>query len=137
MPARFTPYRINHLEENQIFVFGSNEAGRHGAGAAATAKHKFGAKNRVGNGIQGQSYGIPTKDKELKRLGLGKIRKYAKEFLEYAREHPENEFLLTAIGCGLAHNKPKDIAPMFKNHPENVILPLEFYKVLYPNTPLI
>ena len=34
---------ITQLEPNQIFVFGSNTQGRHGKGAALTAKNKFGA----------------------------------------------------------------------------------------------
>jgi hypothetical protein len=34
---------ISFLEKNQIFVFGSNTQGRHGAGAAKTAYSKFGA----------------------------------------------------------------------------------------------
>jgi hypothetical protein len=35
---------ITSLQDNQIFVFGSNTQGKHGAGAAFTARNKFGAK---------------------------------------------------------------------------------------------
>lgn len=34
---RTTPENITKLESNQIFVFGSNQSGRHGKGAAKTA----------------------------------------------------------------------------------------------------
>lgn len=46
---------------NTIFVFGSNPEGRHEAGAAKTAKNLFGAEYGIGEGLQGNSYAIPTK----------------------------------------------------------------------------
>ena len=134
---KHTPYRINSLEPNQVFVFGANEGGRHGAGAALTAKELFGAQPGVGNGIQGRSYGIPTKDRKFNRLELDKIKLYVEEFLQFARRNEGMEFMLTAIGCGLAGNDPKKIAPMFVKHPDNVILPLEFYQILYPSKRLL
>ena len=48
--------------ENTIFVFGSNPEGRHGAGSAKVAKEKFGAVYGIGEGLQGHSYALPTKD---------------------------------------------------------------------------
>ena len=54
--------KIEFLEPNQIFVFGSNTQGRHGAGAALIAKQKFGAIYGKAEGLQGQSYAIITKD---------------------------------------------------------------------------
>jgi hypothetical protein len=41
----------------EIFVFGSNLAGRHGKGAALEAK-----MNGRGFGLQGASYAIPTNE---------------------------------------------------------------------------
>ena len=38
---RVTPPVVRHLEENEIFVFGSNANGYHGGGAAAVAMHNF------------------------------------------------------------------------------------------------
>jgi len=52
---------IEHLEDNQIFVFGSNPEGRHGAGAARRAV-AFGAKYGVGRGLQGKTYALVTKN---------------------------------------------------------------------------
>lgn len=53
---------INNLKEDEVFVFGSNPEGRHGAGAAKIAKIKFGAIYGKGRGLQGQSYALPTKN---------------------------------------------------------------------------
>ena len=46
---------VENLGENEIFVFGSNEAGRHGAGAAKLAL-RWGAKRGQGIGLQGKTY---------------------------------------------------------------------------------
>lgn len=110
----------------KIFVFGSNLAGRHGAGAALFAKNNYGAIYGQGEGLQGSSYGIPTKDLKIKTLPLEDVKKHVDKFIEFATLHPELTFQLTPIGCGLAGYKPEQVAPMFENVPENVILPLEF-----------
>lgn len=41
--TRITPDRITSLNDNEIFVFGSNKEGMHGGGAARTAYEDFGA----------------------------------------------------------------------------------------------
>lgn len=106
-----------------IFVFGSNLAGRHGAGAALFAKKYHGAIQGLGIGPQGNSYGIPTKDQNIMTLSIHKIRGYVMEFIIYAEKHPELEFNVTRIGCGLAGYKDKDIAPLFQHAPANCHLP--------------
>lgn len=93
---------ITELKPNQIFVFGSNLAGRHGKGAALYAKQHFGAIYGAGFGPQGQCYAIPTKDKDIKTLPLSTIAEYLRKFQRYTLRHPELEFLLTPIGTGLA-----------------------------------
>lgn len=118
--------KIWKLAPNEIFVFGSNEAGIHGAGAALTAKQLFGAEQGKGVGMTGQCYAFPTKDKHIKTMPLDQIQWYAQRFNDYAGTQPDKMFLLTAVGCGLAGYKPEDIAPMFQRAPYNVVLPLEF-----------
>lgn len=110
---RITPDSISYLVKNEVFVFGSNEAGRHGAGAAKTALGLFGAHYGQPEGSQGQSYAIPTKDKNLNTLSLDEIEKYVVRFLEFAIHRPELTFYVTEIGCGLAGYTPRDIAPCF------------------------
>lgn len=108
---------------NKIFVFGSNTAGIHGAGAARLAMEKYGAVYGKGEGLQGNSYAIPTKDKVLETLPLGEIQIYVNYFLEYAWENQELQFFVTKIGCGLAGYTEEQIAPMFAEAPVNCELP--------------
>lgn len=114
----------------EIFVFGSNEAGRHGKGSAKEAYERYGATYGQGEGLSGRSYAIPTKGRNLHRLSLVTIQMYVDRFLEFAQQHPEMQFNIVAIGCGLAGYSPKEIAPMFENAPENCKLPKEFEAVL-------
>jgi hypothetical protein len=107
----------------EIFVFGSNLAGRHGAGAALFALKNHGAMYHCGQGIQGNSYGIPTKDLYIRTLPLDTIQLYVDEFIQFVNEHPELTFNVTKIGCGLAGYKEEQIAPMFKGAPINCNLP--------------
>lgn len=119
---------IKKLEANEVFVFGSNLSGRHGKGAAKTALG-WGAKWGQASGIQGKTYGIPTKDHSVRRtLSIREIKPFVDEFIEWAKYHAGNKFLVTEIGCGLAGYKPKDIAPLFKEviNLENVFLPITF-----------
>ena len=127
-----TPDNITKLEPNQIFVFGSNYAGRHGKGAALVALRKFGARNGQGTGLMGQSYGIATKGHKLEVLPLHKIGVQIDKLLRFAEQHPKLQFLVTKIGCGLAGYSEKEIASLFKGSviPSNVILPLDFEKHL-------
>ena len=113
-----------------IFVFGSNLAGRHGKGAAKFAVEHHGAIYGIGIGLQGNSYAIPTKDKQLDTLPKYLIQDYVDESLNFAYVHSNFKFQVTAIGCGLAGYSPKDIAPMFKYAPDNCVLPEEFKEVL-------
>lgn len=105
-----------------IFVFGSNLAGRHGRGAALEALRKWGAVYGRGVGRQGNSYAIPTKDKDLRVLPLSGIRYYVMQFLFYCYQHPNLDFYVTRIGCGLAGYKDKDMLPLFAYSPKNVML---------------
>jgi hypothetical protein len=104
----------------RIFVFGSNRAGIHGAGAALTAKKKYGARQHVGEGLQGNSYAIPTKDERIETLPLVEIRKGVDRFLAFARSRHDLSFFVTRIGCGLAGYSDTDIGPMFAGAPRKL-----------------
>lgn len=116
-----------------VFVFGSNLAGRHGKGSALEAKNKWGAIYGMGVGRQGNSYAIPTKDAKLNVLHLNNIQYYVDEFLAYARFHRDDTFHIVAIGCGLAGYTPKQIAPMFDLAPSNCRLPHVFHSFVSPH----
>ena len=93
---------ITSLQPNQIFVFGSNTEGKHGAGAAKDAFQKFGAEYYNPRGLQGQSYAIVTKDlKQGERsIPLEQIASQLEELAQTAKGMPDKEFLLTPIGAG-------------------------------------
>ncbi|MCG7656375.1 A1S_2505 family phage non-structural protein [Wielerella bovis] len=120
----------HQIQAGEIFVFGSNTTGRHGKGAALTAKLHFGAKQGQGVGLEGQSYAIPTKNGRLQTLPLSKIEQYVNDFIQFANQHHELKFFVTAIGTGLAGYKHEQIAPMFANAPANCRLPPEWIEIL-------
>ena len=122
---RVTPDFITSLKPNEVFVFGSNLAGMHGGGAARIAHLYFGAVMGNGDGIQGQSYAIPTM-----QGGVDTIRPYVDKFIAYAKQHPDRHFLVTRIGCGIAGFSPDEIAPLFSAAAavENISLPDDFWE---------
>lgn len=109
-----------------VFVFGSNLAGRHGRGAAAYARTHKGAIYGQGQGRQGNSYGIPTKDYNIRTLPVQTIKQFVDTFIAYAKANMHETFEVTRIGCGLAGYSDTDIAPLFKDAPSNCVLPKEW-----------
>jgi len=81
-----------------VFVFGSNPEGRHGAGAARTARLLFDAVYGQGEGLQGHAYAIPTKDlrvrenRSLRSISSEKITGSIRRMYGCAREHPHLKF---------------------------------------------
>lgn len=135
LQSRTAPDWIHDLLPGQIFVFGSNTVGNHKKGAAKTAI-KWGAIWGQAAGLQGRTYGIPTKPRNMKQvLTIPQIQKYVDDFVEFARLHPELTFLVTEIGCGLAHYKVKQIAPLFIEaaNLDNVHMTSRFWQKLMHN----
>lgn len=120
-------------ERPRILVFASNEAGRHGKGSALEAVKNWGAIKGQAEGLQGESYAIPTKDADLNRLPLNKIHEYVKRFLVFAEAHPHLDFAVVKIGCGLARyygNDEKTLALMFKHAPNNVFIHADWLQLI-------
>lgn len=113
---------IEELGPNDVFVFGSNLAGRHGKGAALTAKQRFGAVYGMGEGIQGRSYALPTKDADLRPLPLEDVAAGLLQLGSQARGLPDRTFYLTRVGQGLAGMREDDIrqAVLAAKLPSNV-----------------
>jgi hypothetical protein len=107
------------LDEDTIWVFGSNLAGRHGAGAAKIALEMFGAMEGVGRGLVGHSYAIPTKSHPWHTLDIKEIEGHVVEFLTLAAWHDVRPFFITRIGCGLAGFSDSQIAPLFRGATPN------------------
>ena len=125
MIERVTPGHISTLQPGHIFVFGSNQYGHHAGGAARYALDHFGAKWGNGEGLQGQSYAIPTME------GLDSTKQAVERFIAFAKAHQELTFLVTPIGCGIAGYTPREIAPFFADAQSlpNIYLPESFLKM--------
>lgn len=117
-----------------IFVFGSNRKGIHGAGAAKYARQHEGAINGYGEGRAGNSYALPTKHSPYTPMEMATIQTHVAKFLDYATLHPELEFTVTQVGCGLGGWLPVQIAPMFYYHPANCKFDAAWLKYLPKGT---
>lgn len=121
---------IKELKINEIFVFGSNLFGVHGAGAARQAFDQFDAVWGKGEGLQGRSYALPTKYSPRESLSIDDIKHYVHRFFECCNKNKDLVFLLTPVGCGYAGYDIEEMAPLFKKAPSNVVLPPQFMKFL-------
>lgn len=114
-----TPEVITELKHNEVFVFGSNLSGIHGAGAANFACKKGWTIWGAGVGLIetsfGKSYAIATKDYTVRKLEVNIIQTQISLFLQCSLLRPELTFLVTPIGCGLAGYKPDEMAKLFFN----------------------
>jgi hypothetical protein len=130
---RITPENISLLKSNEVFVYGSNLAGKNNLGTAKAASDLFGAKYGQFYGQHGQSFAIPTKDANIRyALPIETIKHYVDKFINEARVNKGKTYYVTAIGTGLSGYKPREIAPLFKDcvKMDNVYLPECFWEVL-------
>jgi hypothetical protein len=119
-----------------VFVFGSNFTGNYETGYGAFAASFHGAVAGKGNGMQGNSYAIPTHDSELQLLPLEVITNYINGFLVHAANHKQTIFQINRIGCSNAGYKDEQIAPLFKKVGANCRLPGLWLRILDSNSPL-
>jgi hypothetical protein len=99
MPIKYYTGNITP-SKGTVFVFGSNPEGRHGAGAAKIARLHFGAVYGLGEGRQGMSYAIPTKDlrvtqnKGFRSVSPADITGSIRRFYTHAAQHPDERFCI-------------------------------------------
>lgn len=117
---------ITHLKDSQIFIFGSNMAGNHAGGAARQARDSFGAEQGISEGRTGKCYAFPTLTESYERVSNTQLKASRLKLYQYAEAHPELEFLLTKVGCGIAGMNGDKMAALFVNTPSNIILPPEW-----------
>jgi len=143
----YTPEKITKesLPENGIFVFGSNNKGVHGLGAAKTAVNEFGAKYGQASGLQGKAYAIRTKmyqDNVLTKYN--KLTEDNKKLMDKmtiedlnnlrleAVANPDKKYYVTEIGTKLAGRTVEQMKDLFERMnnkfsiPDNIILPKVF-----------
>jgi hypothetical protein len=135
-----TPEQIKELNDNEVFVFGSNKNGEHYGGAARVAYDYFGAQWGVSEGLTGKSYAIPTLDENMNKVSIDSLKKSIYKFIVHVTVHSNKVFYLTKIGCGIAGWSIDEVRDIFwdamqiykpsskvtKWLPENLIIPIEF-----------
>lgn len=131
MKPLYTPEYITELKPNEIFVYGSNQFAKHGAGSARVAHDKFGARyGQCPMGLLGQSYGIITKSFTEIPVSLEFIKAQIQALYYFALLRQDLTFYVTKIGTALAGFSIEEIATIFKTcmpfKPTNIILPIEF-----------
>jgi len=119
-----------------VFVFGSNIAGNYETGYGAFAVAFHGAVAGKGNGMQGNSYAIPTHDSGLHLLPLEVIENYINIFLAHAATHKQTIFQINRIGCANTEYRDEQIAPLFKGAGANCRLPGLWLRILDDESPL-
>lgn len=135
-PKTWSEQKVPDLP-NSIFVFGSNDHGKHGKGAALTAKLEYGAKIGQPEGLQGRSYAIVTKAyKDIiyrspkSSIKLSAIQESIRKFYIFAANNPHLNFYVTKIGCGLSGFSEEEIGALFRSnldiYPQNIFLPKVF-----------
>ena len=146
MRTKFTPEKIENLNKNEVFVFGSNIQGEHVGGAAAFANKVLGAEMGCGFGfcnLKCNTYAIPTcirvwagRAKPFRATrpfdNVNQIKPFVDAFISDAKHFKDYTFYVTKIGCGIAGFKTNDIAALFSKclDLDNVILPKEFVDYL-------
>ncbi|WIH90039.1 hypothetical protein NEI02_10075 [Brachyspira pilosicoli] len=132
---RVSAKHIDKLEDDEVFVFGSNTEGMHAGGAARMAMN-WGAIYGKAFGLQGKTFAIPTVDYTRSgKMSIDEIKKYVDEFLDFTIKNKDKKFLVTEIGCGIAGFQVSEIAPLFRKALEysNVYLPERFINYLKEN----
>ena len=110
----------------RVFVFGSNNLGIHGAGAAEYAHKNFGAAWGVGEGMTGCSYALPTKITPKIKMDFDQVAENIGKFLRFALQNPQMDFEVTKVGCGYAGHEERDILRLFEDAPRNCHLPSDW-----------
>jgi len=141
----YTSENITSLNTNELFVFGSNNRGVHGKGAALVAKTKFGATYGQPFGKQGQSFAVRTKmyqdgklteytdltednKKEMDKMTIQDLALLREEALK----NSNNKYYVTEIGTKLAGRTVEQMKDFFNRMnaklgiPNNIILPKVF-----------
>lgn len=116
----------------KIYVFETSESGFHVTRSAKLAVEKCGAIKAQGYGLQGNSFGIPVFNRKNETLSLTKMLPYIRKFIQYAKEHPEDQFKVESIGVEAAKFPKEYIAPLFTGYTSNIEFFDEELKALIP-----
>lgn len=134
-------YKINQLEPNQIFCFGSNPVGTQGAGSALFAVKRgwCNSNEKMNNCLSksGKAWGIVTVTYPGKKKSktLDEIKQNIKKLYDFAIQNPDKEFLIAYTGksnYNLNGYSNKQLAECFSSFkiPDNIVFEEEFSTLL-------
>jgi hypothetical protein len=134
-------YKINQLEPNQIFCFGSNESAIQGAGAALFAVKRGWCQSneKMNNRLSkcGKAWGIVTVTYPGKKKSktLDEIKSNIKKLYDFALQNPDKDFLIAYTGksnYNLNGYSNKQLAECFSANypPSNIVFEEEFSTLL-------
>jgi hypothetical protein len=106
-----------------IFVFATDEGGRHGNALAQLAVSRWGAVRQCGKGISGNSYAIPVQTRSGEKFARERLQAEAEEFKQFARENSERQFILSRLGCDELGFSDAKMAPLLAECGVNVTEP--------------
>ena len=119
-PTGIKPPKVSRWREEDIIVYGQDEKGE---------KNEDGNWEVFGksNYHKKQGYPIPTIGKSL-----DEIQESVKKFIEEAKEHPEDRYIVHKVGYHKAGYTVQQIAPFFKDTIglKNVLLPEDMFNEL-------
>jgi hypothetical protein len=93
-------------------------SGKHAAIHYYTADGCFGPTS--------ETYAIPTLDFDHKKLPLYRLMPFVHEFILYAMRTPDKTFFVPVF----EDHKAKEIAPLFKLAPKNILVPPVYLELL-------
>ena len=111
---------------NPVFVFTTSMLGYHHRTLSGKHALEYYLPSATCFGPSQDCYAIPTLDYEGNPLPTHDLLPFVHYFIMYALRHPQKKFFVNAF----ENHSAKEIAPMFKNAPENVLLPPTYMELL-------
>jgi hypothetical protein len=117
-------------DSDPIWVFESQTDGDRSKGAAATALKRDGAELGQAQGIAGNSYAIPTRDKDNNPLEWPDIGRSVQEFRDHVSDNPSVSFKLFPGSARRTADEHVQFSELFRNMPADCDLPGRTLEIL-------
>ena len=117
-------------DSDPIWVFESQTDGDRSKGAAATALKRDGAELGQAQGIAGNSYAIPTRDKDNNPLEWPDIGRSVQEFRDHVSDNPSVAFKHLPGSARRTADEHVQFSELFRNMPADCDLPGRTLEIL-------
>jgi hypothetical protein len=117
---------------NDVYVFGSSKSGEHIYGYSKIAKDYFGAIDKIGEGLVGNSYALPLYEKVGKHdISDKDILESLDKLYKAALSNPSKKFKISFSKCLdnalISGHTELEIAELFKQSSSNKEFPSNLY----------